>query len=118
MTNVPVDNAQVRCAFCRGWGKDPFEVMSELSVCCVCLGKGMVTVQTPYDRCAHCGGTGAIKTFTCTVCHGRGVLPAIKGLAKTCPTCCGTGDDSSASAMCCLECRGRGKIPLGEGMRD
>ena len=105
------NDVEVRCAFCRGSGKDPFGIMSRLSACCVCLGTGKVTVQTPHERCAHCDGTGAIKTFTCTVCRGKGVLPAIEGPTEVCPKCKGTGDDSSAPAMSCLKCRGRGKIP-------
>lgn len=101
----------VPCAFCHGAGKDPFGIMSALSACCVCLGRGRVTVKAPYEKCAHCNGTGAIKTFTCTVCRGKGVLPALEGPTEECPECRGSGDDASAPAMDCLKCRGRGKIP-------
>ncbi len=100
----------VRCAFCRGKGKDPFGIMSSLSTCCVCGGKGTVQVQAPYVGCAHCQGSGAIKTLTCTVCRGAGVIPAPAGPTRVCPECQGTGDDTSASAMCCLTCRGRGWV--------
>ena len=102
---------QMPCAFCHGTGKDPFGILSSLSTCCVCLGKGTVAVEASHEWCAHCGGTGAVKRLTCTVCGGRGVLPVLKGPTEVCPECGGTGDDPSASAMACLECRGRGKIP-------
>ena len=35
----------VTCSFCGGKGKDPFDIMSSLSTCCVCKGKGVVKVQ-------------------------------------------------------------------------
>lgn len=103
-------NVEVACAFCRGVGKDPFGIMSNLSTCCVCQGKGHVTVPMLHERCAHCNGTGAIKTFTCTTCHGKGLLSILKGPTQPCPNCNGTGDDLSARSMNCLTCRGRGKI--------
>ncbi len=68
-------------------------------------------VKTPYTHCAHCRGTGAIKTLTCTVCGGRGFLPAAAGPTTVCPECLGTGDDASASAMNCLTCHGWGWVP-------
>lgn len=101
---------EVSCAFCRGAGKDPFGIMSHLSTCSVCQGKCRVVVPALRDRCAHCNGTGAIKTFTCTTCHGKGVLAPLGGPTKSCPSCAGTGDDLSARGMNCLTCRGRGKI--------
>ncbi len=109
---------QVPCAFCRGTGKDPFGIMSQLAACCVCFGKGSVAVKAPYEPCAHCGGTGAIKRFTCAACRGKGVLPAIEGPTVACPECKGTGDQKSAPAMACLKCRGRGKVPVPETDED
>lgn len=100
----------VTCSFCGGKGTDPFDIMSVLSVCCVCNGRGEVRVKVPYMRCAHCRGTGAIKTFTCTVCSGKGYVPESTGPADVCPVCRGTGDDASAPAMACLKCRGHGRI--------
>ena len=104
-------SVQVRCAFCNGTGKDPFGILSRLSTCCVCQGRGAVAVEDSHELCAHCGGTGAVKRLTCTVCGGRGVLAALKCPTQVCPECGGTGDDPSAPAMACLECRGRGKVP-------
>ena len=63
---------ELTCAFCSGRGRDPFDVMSSLSTCCVCGGSGKVLVQSPAVLCAHCQGTGAVKTLTCTTCGGRG----------------------------------------------
>lgn len=98
------------CIFCSGKGTDPFGIMSRLSDCPVCRGTGVVQVQVPYGRCAHCQGSGAIKRLTCTVCRGKGRVPAALGPTIVCPDCQGTGDDSSAPAMDCLTCRGRGRV--------
>jgi DnaJ-class molecular chaperone len=103
---------EISCSFCSGSGKDPFGIMSSLSTCCVCKGRGFVLIQEPYTPCAHCRATGAINTLTCTVCGGIGFVPKVPGLEKTCPVCRGTGDDTSAPAMACLRCRGRGWILL------
>jgi len=113
MAQMAIDEArtvQMPCAFCQGTGKDPFGIMSRLSSCCVCRGRGTVAVEVPHEPCAHCKGTGAVKRLTCTVCGGRGVLPALEGSTEVCPGCGGTGDDHCAPAMACLRCRGRGKI--------
>jgi DnaJ-class molecular chaperone len=99
------------CAFCNGTGRDPFGIMSWLSTCCVCKGKSIVQVQAPYARCAHCHGTGAIKTLTCTACGGKGLVPLPVGPTVVCSECQGTGDDGSVPAMTCLRCRGRGWVP-------
>ena len=107
----PRATVQAPCAFCGGTGKDPFGILSRLSTCCVCQGRGTVAVEASHEWCAHCGGTGAVKRLTCTVCGGRGVLPVLKGPTEVCPECGGSGDEPSAPAMACLECRGRGKIP-------
>ncbi len=101
---------EVTCSFCRGKGKDPFGIMSWLSTCGVCGGRGVVQVPAPHGRCAHCRGTGAVKTFTCTVCRGTGYVPVIPGPLLACRECRGTGSDAS-SALACLTCRGRGWVP-------
>lgn len=102
---------KIVCAFCRGTGKDPFDIMSSLSTCGVCGGRGRVIAPAPHARCAHCDGTGAIKTFTCTVCGGTGVVSVPDGPRIGCPECRGSGDDASAPAMACLRCHGRGWLP-------
>jgi DnaJ-class molecular chaperone len=108
---------EVRCAFCQGTGKDPFGIMSKLSSCCVCLGKGTVEVECPYETCAHCEGTGAIKRLTCTACGGKGVLSVLKGPTAVCPDCGGSGNTKSAPAMPCLRCGGRGKVLIEQATR-
>ena len=77
----------VTCSFCGGKGKDPFGIMSWLSNCVVCGGRGVVLLPVSRRRCAHCQATGAIKTFTCTVCHGTGYVPEFPGPLKVCPEC-------------------------------
>jgi DnaJ-class molecular chaperone len=101
---------ETMCAFCRGTGLDPFGIMSWLSRCCVCGGTGVVLVRNPYVSCAHCRGSGAVKTLTCTVCGGKGVVSLPDTPVEICPECRGTGDDASAPAMDCLKCRGLGFV--------
>jgi DnaJ-class molecular chaperone len=110
----PGETAQVRCSFYRGTGKDPFGIMSWMSNCPICLGKGVVRVKAPYRPCPHCRGTGAIKTFTCTVCRGTGYVPRPAGPTLVCPECGGTGDDMGDPAMACMTCRGLGLVAPGE----
>jgi len=105
-----IDMEKVTCSFCGGKGIDPFDIMSSLSTCCVCGGRKVVRVKVPYRPCAHCRGTGAVKTLTCTVCRGTGFVADSAGPTIVCPECKGTGDDTSAPAMACLECRGRGWV--------
>jgi len=105
-----LETAEVPCSFCGGTGRDPFGIMSWMSTCCVCGGKGAVRVRTPHTRCAHCNGSGAVKTLTCTVCMGIGFVPLPSEPTKPCPECHGSGDDASAPAMACLKCRGRGFV--------
>lgn len=100
----------VPCSFCNATGKDPFEIMSRLSDCPVCIGCGVISVPGPGVRCAHCRGTGAIRRLTCTVCRGRGVVSAPTKPTKVCSDCGGTGDDASNGAMYCLSCRGMGWV--------
>jgi DnaJ-class molecular chaperone len=110
LSRDPVVFEELTCAFCRGRGKDPFGIMSSFSTCCVCGGIGKVRVPAPIAPCAHCQGSGAIGTLTCTTCGGRGVVPRPAVPTVPCPLCHGTGDDASAPAMACLKCRGTGWI--------
>jgi len=110
----PIDEqremTEVNCSFCSGTGRDPFGIMSWISRCCVCGGKGTVEIRAPYTPCAHCKGTGAVKTFVCTTCMGKGVVPLPQSPTFVCPECRGSGDDGSAPGMACLRCRGRGFV--------
>ncbi|MFQ5875561.1 MAG: hypothetical protein ACE5JL_17430 [Dehalococcoidia bacterium] len=101
----------VRCAFCRGKGKDPFGVMSDLSTCCVCGGKGTVACVEPYVACRACSGTGVepFTRLTCLGCKGKGVM-AVAHPSETCPLCKGAG--LRTSHLYCLRCHGAGVISL------
>ena len=60
LSRDPVAFEELTCAFYGGWGRDPFDIMSSLSTCCVCGGSGKVRVQSPAVAGAHCRGTGWI----------------------------------------------------------
>jgi len=111
VTLPPIKLIEVKCAFCRGKGKDPFGIMSELSTCCVCGGKGSVTVVEPYLVCRSCSGTGveAFSRLTCLACRGKGVIPVAQP-TETCPVCRGTG--LYTSHLYCLRCHGVGVVSL------
>jgi len=111
LTGNQTEMTEVTCSFCDGTGRDPFGVMSWVSTCCVCQGKGTVRIRIPYTRCAHCQGTGAVKTFVCTACMGKGFVPLPPHPIAVCPECRGSGDDASTPSMPCLTCRGRGFVP-------
>jgi DnaJ-class molecular chaperone len=97
------------CTFCHGRGIDPFDAMSDRSVCGSCSGKGTVMVPTPHVPCAFCSGTGAHKTYRCLVCRGSGVIAAPVGPTQACPDCEGKAFEAS-SGMACLTCKGHGFV--------
>jgi len=110
---------EIKCAFCKGKGVDPFELLSPLSVCAVCGGKGKVNVEEPYIKCAFCHGTGVYPhtRLNCTVCLGKGVV-TFKEPKVTCPECKGTGQEHLTN-LPCLRCRGIGVVKAeGETSRD
>ena len=102
---------EVECAFCRGKGKDPFGIMSRLSTCCVCGGKGAVTVAEAYVMCRACSGTGVepFSRLTCLACRGKGVITVAQP-TETCPICSGTG--LHTPHLYCLRCHGAGVVSL------
>jgi DnaJ-class molecular chaperone len=117
MTSSTFDNARstktsetIKCAFCHGVGTDPYGVLSELSICSSCGGKGTVIVPAAHTRCIYCEGTGSHKTFRCLVCEGAGVIPLPSERTKKCPSCEGTAFEQS-SGLACLTCRGHGSVP-------
>ena len=106
MTNTTT----IKCAFCQGKGKDPFQLLSALATCQVCNGEGKVNVIAPYDNCPACGGAG-IKLHTrlvCTVCAGRGVISHQKG-GEDCPACQGSGKNRE-NDLPCSTCGGSGRV--------
>jgi DnaJ-class molecular chaperone len=107
-----MQTAEITCRYCQGSGKDPFQLLSAISTCACCGGRGVVKVVKPYLPCPHCLGSGRIKRFRCTVCEGKGVIAKPTAELKTCQTCGGTGHDFHIPALECLDCRGRGFIIL------
>lgn len=104
----------IKCAFCQGKGKDPFELLSELATCQVCNGEGKVNVISPYDGCLACDGSG-VQSHTrlvCTVCAGKGVIGHQRG-GEDCPTCGGSGKNRE-NDLPCSTCGGSGKVEGGK----
>lgn len=104
----------ITCAFCRGKGRDPFKLLSELSTCQVCGGTGKVEIEEPAIKCAYCKGTGVYPhgaRITCTVCNGRGMI-TVKGACDECLKCRGAGQEAG-SGLPCIECDGRGIVIKG-----
>lgn len=104
--------SHTQCAFCKGKGKDPFNLLSELAICQVCGGSGKVEVIEPVIKCTYCKGTGIYPhngRVTCTVCNGKGSI-TVKGTTEECSKCKGTGI-AIDSGLPCIECRGKGVIP-------
>ena len=101
---------QQTCGFCRGKGKDPFELLSALSTCQVCAGSGIVEVKEPSRKCVFCGGSGVYPNsrLTCTVCGGKG-FATIPEEYVICPQCRGTGTEFE-SKLPCISCHGLGVV--------
>ncbi|MDP8299121.1 MAG: hypothetical protein P9L88_04385 [Candidatus Tantalella remota] len=101
----------IKCAFCKGTGKDPFDLLSELSTCQVCGGTGEVEIAEPAIKCAYCGGNGVDplgSRITCVVCGGKGMVTA-PGSTEVCPECKGTARTVD-SGLACIKCGGKGVI--------
>ncbi len=101
----------IKCAFCKGKGKDPFGLLSELAACQVCGGTGKVEIEEPAIKCAFCKGSGVYPQggrITCTVCNGRGSV-TVEDAAEVCPKCKGSGQEID-SGLPCIKCRGKGVI--------
>jgi DnaJ-class molecular chaperone len=97
------------CAFCKGSGLDPFQLLSKKSFCQVCNGKGTTQINEPAIKCIYCKGTGVYphSRLSCTVCGGKGMVSTDNFI--TCSDCNGTGREFN-SDMPCLTCKGIGYI--------
>ena len=100
----------VKCAFCDGTGKDPFKLLSKLSICPVCQGRKMVQVERPTVACAYCHGTGKQPhgRLTCSPCKGTGLI-TLAGPTAKCLQCGGLGRMIESDLPCSL-CRGTGLV--------
>ena len=101
---------KITCAFCKGKGKDPFDLLSEQSACQVCGGAGKVEVAEPAIKCVFCQATGVYPhaRLTCTVCNGKGLV-AVQGATEACAKCKGTGMVTD-SGLPCTTCGGKGRV--------
>jgi len=105
----------IKCAFCHGTGNDPFGLLSELSTCQVCSGKGEVRIKSPVTKCAFCGGRGIQPHTTsclhCIACGGKGSVTVVEP-SEQCPICKGSGIyPRRPHPMPCHLCKGQGIIP-------
>jgi len=106
-----IENIEKKCAFCDGEGLDPFGILSPLSICQVCGGKGKIMVSEPVIACAFCGGSGIYpsRRLTCTACGGKGKV-TMEEPRETCKACGGSGRSRINSALPCGACGGKGMI--------
>ena len=116
VSEVP-QSTTVTCGFCKGKGRDPFGLMSHLSNCQVCGGRGGVWIREPFKECSFCQGSGrqphSGNQITCGACGGKGVVAAIEA-SVACPTCGGSGTSMAPLPNYCLTCKGQGVVPAGE----
>ena len=105
---------EIKCGFCRGTGNDSFVLLSELTACQVCGGRGKVEVMEPAIPCAFCKTTGVYPQtwITCTVCLGKGMVTVAESTEK-CLKCKGTGTETE-SGLPCLKCGGKGVLAIKE----
>jgi DnaJ-class molecular chaperone len=106
-----MDTKKGECAFCSGTGKDPFSLLSEISICQVCFGRQEVEFSEPALACVFCKGSGVYpgKRLTCTVCFGKGMVSVRNCTKAECPVCEGNGTTVD-SGLPCLKCKGRGLV--------
>lgn len=101
---------KINCAYCQGTGKDRFGVMSALSTCPVCHGRGFHILTRPLVPCVYCGGSGVSPTggrYYCLACGGKGVHHRPK-TQQCCSECHGTGITKGGSGFYCYTCHGSG----------
>ena len=100
----------IKCAFCKGTGRDPYDILSKLSNCQVCKGHKTVEVETPFVACLYCRGTGRQRhtRLTCSSCRGKGVI-TLAGPTGPCPKCGGAGREPEAD-LACSRCKGAGLV--------
>jgi len=98
---------KIQCTYCKGTGKDPFELLSAISFCLVCNGIGHVEVEEPFVNCVFCKGSGKNPLgarIPCVVCGGKGNNHFVNNVK--CNKCEGTG--KSSDNLPCTLCGGKG----------
>lgn len=98
---------KIVCPYCKGTGKDFFELLAPISTCIVCNGTSTVEIEEPFKECVFCSGTGKNPLgarVTCIVCGGKG-SNFITGEIK-CKKCGGTG--RAVDGLPCTGCKGTG----------
>jgi len=100
----------INCVFCRGTGRDPYEVLSRLGNCPVCKGHKTAEIQTPFVACLYCKGTGRQRhtRLVCSACKGMGAI-TLAGPTIKCSQCNGTAREPEADLPCSL-CKGAGLL--------
>jgi len=99
----------IKCAYCSGTGRDPFELLSAISGCQVCEETGQVEVEEPAIFCVFCSGTGKNPLgarVPCIVCKGKG--SNFCESTSICHVCKGTGKWSDG--LPCTRCKGIGFV--------
>jgi DnaJ-class molecular chaperone len=121
---IRLQQVEVQCAFCKGTGKDQFDLLSAVSNCQVCSGTGRRMLTAPVAKCTYCGGTGVHphSRMVCMTCRGAGQV-SVPEDAVRCPGCGGTGRESrhvyTDSVLPCTVCGGKGVVdPQGEAARN
>ncbi len=97
----------IKCAYCNGIGKDPFELHSSISNCHACNGTGQIEVDEPIHKCIYCNGSGINPIgakISCMVCNGKGFNHYISDIV--CDKCKGTG--KWTDGWPCSHCNGIG----------
>jgi DnaJ-class molecular chaperone len=112
---IRLQQVEVECAFCKGSGRDPFDLLSTVSACQVCSGTGKRLLTAPVAKCAYCGGSGVHphSRMVCMTCRGAGQV-SVPEDAMPCPGCGGTGKESrhiyTDSVLPCTVCNGKGVV--------
>ena len=97
----------IKCAFCGGTGKDPYDLLSLLSNCLVCNSSGQIAMDEPMKKCMFCSGSGKNPLgarVPCIVCGGKGNNHITSN--TKCTQCKGTG--KSTDGLPCTRCGGSG----------
>jgi DnaJ-class molecular chaperone len=95
------------CPYCKGRGKDYFELLAPESYCLVCKGEAFITLEEPYKKCVFCAGTGKNPLgarITCIVCRGKAHNSHTGEII--CKKCTGTG--RATDSLPCTRCKGTG----------